>query len=116
MPILRSPRRETLIEELAGIGCPVSEIAAVCGVSAATIEATFSAALLHGHERAKATLRAWQWRAARAGSVPMLIWLGRQVLGQRDRHEHELAGRDGEPPLITLEQVRAVLRATEGEA
>ena len=28
-----------------------------------------------------------QWRSAEKGSVPMQIWLGKQVLGQTDKQE-----------------------------
>ena len=28
-----------------------------------------------------------QWKSAERGSVPMLIWLGKQVLGQTDKSE-----------------------------
>jgi hypothetical protein len=92
----------------------MGEIAAVVGCSEATIETTFAAALHRGRERTKLALRCWQWRAARAGNVTMLVWLGKQILGQRDTRNHELHGRDGEP-VLTLEMVRAVLQATEGE-
>src|SRR5947209_6186974 len=82
----RSRRRAaddaTLVEELAGIGCTVPEIAAVCGCSEDTIETTFAAAVHRGRERAKASLRCLQWKAARAGNVTMLVWLGKQILGQ----------------------------------
>lgn len=35
-------------------------------------------------------LRDWQWKAAEKGSVPMLIWLGKQYLGQTDRVDQKL--------------------------
>lgn len=39
--------------------------------------------------------------AAKRGSVPMLIWLGKNELGQADRHEH--TGKDG-GPIETVEK------------
>lgn len=36
---------------------------------------------------AKPKLRQLQWRAAEAGNVSMLIWLGKQILGQTDKQE-----------------------------
>lgn len=33
---------------------------------------------------AKMSLRRLQWEAAELGSVPMLIWLGKQILGQKE--------------------------------
>jgi len=35
----------------------------------------------------KVSLRRWQVRKARQGNVQMLIWLGKQLLGQRDKHD-----------------------------
>ena len=36
---------------------------------------------------AKPTLRKLQWQAAKSGNVSMLIWLGKQYLGQSDKQE-----------------------------
>jgi hypothetical protein len=33
------------------------------------------------------SLRRKQWEVATAGNIPMLIWLGKQYLDQKDRHE-----------------------------
>lgn len=40
------------------------------------------------------SLRRAQWQAAQAGNPTMLIWLGKQYLGQRDQvsHEHQVTG------------------------
>ena len=43
----------------------------------------------------KVKLRQLQWRAAEKGNVPMLIWLGKQWLGQHDITRTELTGKDG---------------------
>ena len=40
------------------------------------------------------TLRDWQWKAAEGGHVGMLIWLGKQYLGQRDKPEEHLEDQD----------------------
>jgi hypothetical protein len=40
-----------------------------------------------GYENAKLTLRKLQWQAAYEGKVPMLIWLGKQWLGQTEKQE-----------------------------
>jgi hypothetical protein len=34
-----------------------------------------------------------QWKSAQDGNVTAQIWLGKQMLGQRDKHE--LSGPDG---------------------
>ena len=47
----------------------------------------FADALKRGKEQGKVSLRRLQWKAAQNGNITMLIWLGKQVLGQRDRME-----------------------------
>jgi hypothetical protein len=37
-----------------------------------------------GLDRGKCTLRRWQWASAKNGNVTMQIWLGKQLLKQRD--------------------------------
>lgn len=41
----------------------------------------------------KASLRRAQWKAAQDGNPTMLVWLGKQMLGQKDKQE--LSGPDG---------------------
>ena len=36
-----------------------------------------------------------QYEIAMKGNVPMLIWLGKNILGQKDKQETELTGKDG---------------------
>lgn len=48
----------------------------------------------HGDE-GKASLRRMQWKSAEAGNVTAQIWLGKQILGQRDKSE--FTGADGGP-------------------
>ena len=38
----------------------------------------------------KLSLRHWQFNAARGGNIQMLIWLGKQYLGQRDTVEKKI--------------------------
>lgn len=79
------------VESAAGIGCTVEEIAAVVGVSTKTIYSRMKdapeimEAIERGRETGKATLRRLQWQGAQAGNATMLVWLGKQILGQRDQ-------------------------------
>lgn len=86
------------IERLGAIGCTTEEIAAVCGVCKDVIEEQYSEAMQIGKSRARAELRREQWRQAMAGNGTMLVWLGKQMLGQRDKQE--LTGKDGGPVVI----------------
>jgi hypothetical protein len=38
-----------------------------------------------------------QFKAAEGGNATMLIWLGKQYLGQSDKTQHELSGPGGGP-------------------
>ena len=92
----------TLVEELAAIGSTDDEIAAVLRVSTDTIgrrkkNPAFLEALEAGRGRGRVTLRRLQWQSASTGNTTMLVWLGKQMLGQRDKREDTAA--DGNLPL-----------------
>lgn len=82
-----------MVEKLAGIGCTGDEIAAVVGCCRDTLYARFSDTLKKGQDQAKASLRRMQWKAASAGNVTMLIWLGKNMLGQSSKHEIKDGGQ-----------------------
>ena len=44
-----------------------------------------------------------------AGNASIAIWLGKQLLGQRDITPVELSGRDGNPVKFSLETIDAIL-------
>jgi predicted transcriptional regulator len=82
------PRAEfdiKMVESLAAIGCTIEEISVLVGVSTATLKRRATEQISRGHEEMKTSLRRWQYLKAKEGSVPMLIWLGKQYLGQRDK-------------------------------
>lgn len=76
-----------LVQDLAALGCKTSEIAVVVGCSPDTLDGRFSAELAKGRENLKISLRRWQLEAAKKGNVAMLIWLGKQMLGQTEKVE-----------------------------
>jgi len=94
-------------EKLAIILCTQSEIAAVLGVSLGLLEHDPEFQRIHkkGMESGHASLRRMQYKAAEAGNPTMLIWLGKQHLGQRDRMEQEIGGKDGKPIKIEWVEV-----------
>ena len=83
----RKPFDRALVRRLAGVGLTVEEIAMVCGVSKSTVLRHASRALNRGRANMTISLRRAQFRSAKRGNVAMLIWLGKQYLGQRDRQE-----------------------------
>ncbi len=81
------------INSMCAIQCTGEEIAQVMGFSYDTLERRIKevhdvsgAEYIKAHSQGgKATLRRAQWKAAMGGSNSMLIWLGKQYLGQKDQ-------------------------------
>ena len=76
------------IKTLARCHCPDNEIAAYLGCGESTIRRHFGTLLKEARDTGKANLRAKQYRLAMEGDKTMLIWLGKQILGQKDRNEY----------------------------
>lgn len=74
------------VRELAAEGNTCAHIAAVLGFSKATLFARKDVRAAYDAGRAElcVNLRHWQLEAAKSGNTQMLIWLGRQYLGQSD--------------------------------
>ena len=81
------------VESLAALGCTYVEIAAFFSVSESTIKARFSTNYTKGREGLKMRLRHAQIQAATNGNIAMLIFLGKQYLGQSDKQEVALDGK-----------------------
>ena len=75
------------VEQLAGYGCTDTEIASFFDISRTTLERNYEHYLTKGREEGKIRLRQMQWASAKKGNVAMLIWLGKQILGQSDKQE-----------------------------
>lgn len=98
---------DTDFERLVGmmrIQCTEKEICGIFGVTDKTLnealrrrgEPGFSDLFKKHQDEGRASLRRSQWKLAQDGNPTMLVWLGKQVLGQRDKHEHLGAGEGGE--------------------
>jgi hypothetical protein len=75
----------SMVEELAGMGLSVDEIAVVVKCSARTLQRRFVTPLKEGRTRLNASLKRRQYSTAMDGNITMLIWLGKQYLGQTDK-------------------------------
>ena len=88
---VRRPKKYNLdtkqVEQLAGFGCTDTEIASFFDISRTTLERNYEHYLTKGRESGKIRLRQYQWASAKKGNVAMLIWLGKQLLGQSDKQE-----------------------------
>lgn len=72
------------VEKLSGIGCKDSEIADWFGIKQDTLRYNFADQLTKGREHLKQSLRRAQLSLALSGNAVMLIWLGKNILGQSD--------------------------------
>jgi hypothetical protein len=79
-----------LVETLASYGLTIDEISEAVNCAASTLKLRFSACLRKGWSGLKTSLKREQVAKALTGNVPMLIWLGKQYLNQRDRIEQEV--------------------------
>jgi DNA-binding Lrp family transcriptional regulator len=82
------PKKEidaNLVQGLAENGCTNAEIARLVGCSTSTLYHRFRALIKEGRAKLNMSLRREQIRLAKEGNATMLIWLGKQRLGQRDR-------------------------------
>ena len=70
--------------KLAAIGCKDQEIADWFGVDSNTLRYNFSVELIKGRETLKQSLRRKQIEVAMSGNAVMLIFLGKNLLGQSD--------------------------------
>jgi hypothetical protein len=88
---------------LCAVQCTLAEIALHYDVSEDTIERAvekqwnmrFADYFRQKRRKGFISLRHKQWQLAAQGNPTMLVWLGKQWLGQSDRHE--LTGADGGP-------------------
>jgi hypothetical protein len=69
---------------LAQMGCKDSEIAEWFGIDENTLRYNFSVELLKGKLALNQSLRQAQIRLALSGNATMLIWLGKNILGQSE--------------------------------
>jgi len=76
-----------LIFKLASIHCTYQEIADVIGTSPTTLEKRFKNLVDKGRAEGKKSLRKAQMEKALQGDTRMLMWLGKQYLGQQDQVE-----------------------------
>lgn len=90
------------IEKMAAIFCTGEEIANIMGFSYDTLERrvkekyNISCAdyIKSKGDRGRMSLRRKQYEIATSGNVSMLIWLGKNELGQKDKREETLKAGD----------------------
>lgn len=90
------------VKNLAKICCTQEEIASVMGCSVKTLQRRrqFNKAYQDGLNDARASLRRLQWKSAASGNIAMQIFLGKNLLGQRDRFAEDERSEDKEKVTI----------------
>ncbi len=106
----RKPVRIDLVEleKLCSLQCTDAEIAGWFGVSTRTIESgrkkpEFADAMQRGRARGRISVRRAQMKMLEGGSGTMGVWLGKQILGQRDVITTELTGSGGGPIQLAIQ-------------
>lgn len=75
---------QDLLYKLATIHCTMKEMVDILGVSEDTLKRNFSDIIDKGKAEGKMRLRRKQIEVAMKGNAVMLIWLGKQMLGQAE--------------------------------
>lgn len=71
--------------KLASMCCTMNEMASFFGCSVDTLERNYADIIKRGRDRGRMSIRREQYSVAMKGNVTMLIWLGKQLLDQRDK-------------------------------
>ena len=106
------------LEKLSALHCTDEEIAAYFHCTPRTIEnrrkqPDFREAMERGRAKGRISLRRVQIKLAEGGNAAMAIWLGKQILGQRDVTPIELSGPNGTAVKFSMEAIDAILAQTE---
>ena len=81
------------VEKLAMLHCTNVEMADFFGVDEATIRRNFAEIITKGKANGKMSLRRAQYNSAiKNGNVTMQIWLGKQILGQKETMDISIDG------------------------
>ncbi len=115
---LKSKEKRLNVDELrawAKVGCTIKEMAGAMGVSEQYLynekvkNREVAEALSVGYSELSIGLRSTQVRLALTGHAGMLIWLGKQVLGQTDKQEVKSETTVN----VTLQEAMKELRALD---
>ena len=94
--ILTEDQKKAVILGLS-LGCTISEVVANTGVSETVLRARFGGVIKTGMDSFNCSLKKELAKSAFSVNVTMLIWLGKQYLGQKDKMIKEISGPDGKP-------------------
>lgn len=103
------------LEKLCVLHCTDEEIAGWFGVSTRTIEmrrkqSEFADVMQRGKAKGQISVRRAQMKLLEAGNATIAVWLGKQLLGQRDVTPLQVSGPNGEALKVSLESFDALLK------
>ena len=106
------------LSKLCALQCTHEEIAAWFHCSVRSVEnyakkPEYAQVMARGRAKGRISVRRAQMKLLEAGNATMGVWLGKQLLGQRDVTPVELSGVDGRPIQITLEAIDAILTGSK---
>jgi hypothetical protein len=106
------------LEKLCAMHCSDEEIAGFFSVSVRTIQKRrkqpeFGTVMRRGKAKGSISVRRAQMRMVEDGSVPMAIWLGKNVLGQRDTIAGVGMSQDGPVVMSLADVLRGRIRKRE---
>lgn len=89
---LNGKTADQLVFELASMGCTMEEVATLLGVTSKSIWNNYQEIFEFGREHTKMSVRRKQLERAieGKGDTTMLIWLGKQLLGQKDQPQTQV--------------------------
>lgn len=106
----QKPIDEDQVFLLASFGLTNKEIAATVDCSVSTLTNRFDDIIKEGHERRNGSLRRKQYEVAMGGNAALLIWLGKQYLGQTEKVETaEISAKEA------INRGRTFIRGIRGE-
>jgi hypothetical protein len=102
------------LEKLASLQCTDPELAAFFRCTTRTIEKrrkepAFKEAMERGKAMGRISVRRSQMKLLEAGNATMGVWLGKQMLGQRDVTPIELTGANGSEIKFSKETIDAII-------
>jgi hypothetical protein len=102
------------LEKLCVLQCTHEELAAWFNCSVRSIEnyskkEEFAEVMARGRAKGRISVRRAQMKLLEAGNATMGVWLGKQLLGQRDVTPIEVSGANGRPVQFSLELIDAIL-------
>lgn len=94
-PFEPTKEQEHQVESLTAMGASEESICDFLNIEQETLKKYFSEALKNGRSRVSNRLRMLQLKKAYAGHPTMLIWLGKQLLGQSEKKTLVVEEADG---------------------